>query len=157
MGVSYRACLLSDGRLLAPHRRLAAELGLDGQVAIPGHVEDVAAHLRAADVFVLPSFEEGSGSVSVLEALQAGVAIVASRCDGIDEDLVHGETALLVPPGDERALRDALAELLADPALRDRLGANARRLYRERFMADSFTEALDRVYTELSALTAPVT
>jgi glycosyltransferase involved in cell wall biosynthesis len=152
MGVSYRACVLSGGRLLAPHRRLAAELGLDGQVALPGHVEDVAPYLRAADVFVLPSLEEGSGSVSLLEALQAGAAVVASRCDGIGEDLVDGETALLVPPGDERALRNAIADLLANPDLRSTLGANARRLYHERFSADSFTDALKALYAEVSAL-----
>jgi glycosyltransferase involved in cell wall biosynthesis len=90
--------------------------------------------------------------VSLLEALQAGAAVVASRCDGIGEDLVDGETALLVPPGDERALRNAIADLLANPDLRSTLGANARRLYHERFSADSFTDALKALYAEVSAL-----
>jgi glycosyltransferase involved in cell wall biosynthesis len=73
---------------LAAHGSLAASLELTESVAITGHVEDVFAYLRQADVFVLPSLQEGSGSVSLLEALQARTPVIASRCDGIPEDLV---------------------------------------------------------------------
>jgi glycosyltransferase involved in cell wall biosynthesis len=53
-------------------------------------VDDVMVYLRAADVYVLPSLEEGSGAVSVLEALQAGTPVVVSAIDGLPEDIVHG-------------------------------------------------------------------
>ncbi len=77
-GVGFRACLVGPGPLLTAHRRLSARLGLDDRVAIPGHVDHARPYLRLADVFVLPSFEQGSGSVALLEALQMGTAVVTS-------------------------------------------------------------------------------
>jgi glycosyltransferase involved in cell wall biosynthesis len=148
-GVEFRACLVGPGRQLEAHRQLAAGLGLSESVALPGRVEDVYPYLKAADVFALPSLEEGSGSVSLLEALQAGTAVVASSCDGIPEDIDDGVTGLLVPPGDERALAEALRRLLLDPELRDRLAAGARALYLDRFTAARFSAALGAVYDEL--------
>ena len=116
---------------------------------MPGLVADVGPYLQAADVFVLPSLEEGSGSVSLLEALQAGAAIVASDCDGLSEDITHGESGLLVPPGDERALATALARVLGDPGLRSRLAKNARQLYLNRFSSAPFMTALCDTYAGL--------
>jgi glycosyltransferase involved in cell wall biosynthesis len=148
-GLRFRACLVGPGRLLDAHRKLSSRLGLDGQVAIPGQVDDVLPYLHAADLFVLPSLEEGSGSVALLEALQTGTAVVASSCDGIPEDVTDGQTGLLVPPGDVGALRDALAALIGDPGRRTELAARGRALFEERFSADTFVPALRDVYAEL--------
>ncbi len=147
--VAFRACLVGGGRLIEAHRRLAASFGLSGNVAITGRVEDVFDYLGDADVFVLPSREEGSGSVSLLEALQAGVAVVATRCDGIPEDIADRRDGLLVPPGDPPALAGALRQVIEDGALRARLARRAHELYRERFAADPFVEALGDVYSQL--------
>lgn len=148
-GVQFRACLVGEGRLLAEHRRLRDQLALTRSVAVPGFVPDVFDYLRHADVYVLPSIEEGSGSVALQEALQVGVAVVASDCDGIPEDLAHERDALLVPPGDSQALSSALAALLGDASLRARLARRAREVYRERFSAAGLTAALTDVYGEL--------
>jgi glycosyltransferase involved in cell wall biosynthesis len=149
--IPFRACLVGRGRLLASHRRLAASLRLSGSVAITGDVADVLDYLRPADVFVLPSLEEGSGSVALLEALQSGVAVVATRCDGIPEDLIDGRDALLVAPGDARALADGLERLLADPARRAALAARAVDVFSERFGAAQFIDALRAAYADLGA------
>ena len=148
-GVAFRACLVGTGPLLAAHRRLAARLGLADRVAIEGFVPEVYPYVAHADVFTLPSLEEGSGSLALLEALQAGVPAVVSAVDGVPED-VDDESALLVPPGDAGALQAALARLLADPALRGRLGAAARSAFERRFSAPVFTEALARAYAVAS-------
>jgi glycosyltransferase involved in cell wall biosynthesis len=146
--VPFRACLVGPGSLLDDDRRLAASLGLDACVAIPGRVDDVFAYLAHADIFVLPSLEEGSGSIALLEALQAGTAIVATRCDGIPEDVTDGHDALLVEPGDAGQLRAALQALLTDPPLRRRLASAARETYSTRFSAAHFTAALTALYAE---------
>jgi glycosyltransferase involved in cell wall biosynthesis len=151
-GVGFRACLIGPGRLLETHRRLASRLGLDGHVAIPGEVDDVLPYLRRAEIFVLPSLEEGSGSVALLEALETGAAVVASSCDGIPEDVIDGEHGLLVPPGDTLALRAALARLIRTPALRAQLAARGRQLFEDRFSAERFVAAIGEVYGELGAL-----
>jgi glycosyltransferase involved in cell wall biosynthesis len=90
--------------------------------------------------------------VALLEALQSGTAVVASDCDGIPEDVTDGEHALLVPPGEVGALRDALARLIDDPALRAELAARGRERFEERFSADTFVAALRDVYAELGAI-----
>ena len=128
-GARFRACLVGPGKLLTRHRRLASTLGLDRQLAIPGLVPDVAPYLSAADIFVLPSAAESSGSVSVLEAMRAGKPVIATACDGLPEDLIDGDNGLLVAPGDVGALAEALRRLLADAELRSRLGAAARLTY----------------------------
>ncbi len=150
-GVAFRACLVGPGRLIDTHRELAAALGVGRCVAIPGRVGDVAPYLEQADVFVLPSLQEGSGSVSLAEALGAGTAVVASRCDGIPEDLVDGVHALLVAPGDQVALAEALARVLGDPQLRATLAESGYQRYCERFAPGSFIAALRVTYDELRA------
>ena len=154
-GIPFRACLLGRGELIGAHRRLAVRLGLERCVAITGQVPDVRPYLRRADVYVLPSLSESSGSVSLLEACQAGAAIVASSCDGIPEDVTDGDSGLLVAPGDEVALMSAIARLLGDEHLRRQLGGRARALYQSRFSAERFTAALAGLYAELEVAGGP--
>ncbi|MEP7272000.1 MAG: glycosyltransferase family 4 protein [Acidobacteriota bacterium] len=146
-GLPFRACLVGGGPLVEAHRRFARKLGLEGFVAIEGWVPDPFAYLKAADIFALPSIEEGSGSVAVLEALQAGLPIVASNIDGIPEDVSESE-AILVEPGNSKAIADALRRLLLDTELRSRLAAAARKRYEAAFSADVLTTSLGRVYAE---------
>jgi glycosyltransferase involved in cell wall biosynthesis len=148
-GVLFRARFVSGGPLLAAHRRLADRLGLADVATFTGWVSDPAPHLQRADVFVLPSLQEGSGSIALLEALQAGLAIVATNVDGIPEDVVDGESALLVAPGDADAMRRALARTLTDAALRAKLRRRARETFDQRFTAEAFSAALGGLYAEL--------
>ena len=141
----FRARLVGGGPLLAAHRALAARLGL-GDI-IQGIVPDVTPLLAEADVFVLPSREEQSGSLALLEALQSGLAIIASGVDGILEDL-GPDDALLVPPGDADALAAAIEQVLTDEPLRRRLRTRARQLFEERFSAPPFAAALREIYLD---------
>jgi glycosyltransferase involved in cell wall biosynthesis len=100
-------------------------------------------------VFVLPSLEEGSGSVSLLEAMQAGAAPVVSRIDGIPKDVVDGESALLVPPGNPVAVAAALERILGDGELRRRISLAARGRYLARFSPAIFSADLQRIYAGL--------
>jgi glycosyltransferase involved in cell wall biosynthesis len=148
-GARFRACVLSGGQLLAAHQRLAERLGLGRTTALTGWVPDSMPYLQSADIFVLPSLQEGSGSVSLLEAMQAGVAVVASNVDGIPEDVMDGESAILVEPGDPAALSRALERLINDAALRWRLAKRAHETFVERFSAEAFTSELSALYAEL--------
>lgn len=146
--IGFRACLLGGGELIETHRHLVLDLGISDCVLLTGWVPDPFAFLAHADIFALPSIQEGSGSVSLLEALQAArPAVVASRIDGIVEDVADGESALLVEPGDEMALAAALRTLIEDAALRKRLALGGHKIYRERFSAEAMTLALGNLYT----------
>jgi glycosyltransferase involved in cell wall biosynthesis len=112
-----------------------AEDTLKGQAAragtnihFPGFQDDVHAWLAMADIVAMPSRRESFGRVT-LEAMAAGRPIVATRTGGIPEGIVDGESGLLVPPDDARALAGALRALATEPDRAERLGAAARQRY----------------------------
>jgi glycosyltransferase involved in cell wall biosynthesis len=153
-GVRFRAQLPGDGPVHGGLRRLADQLGVSEHVEWPGFVPDPLPYLRECEVFVLPTLAEDSGSMAVLEALQAGAPIVCSGVDGLPEDLTHEHDALLVPPSDPQALANAIARLLADRDLGRRLSRNARATYEARFTPERAAADLARVYRGLG-LEAP--
>jgi glycosyltransferase involved in cell wall biosynthesis len=109
------------------HRELLRRAGIENRTTITGMVarENVPAHLKLMDVFVLPSlFSEGCPS-ALLEAMLARCPVVAARAGAIPEILADGENALLVPPGSSAALAGAIARLLDDRKLADRVAAAA--------------------------------
>jgi glycosyltransferase involved in cell wall biosynthesis len=145
-GVPFRACLVGEGSMLAAHRSIAARAGFGESVVLTGLVPDTAPYLAAADVFVLPSRREQSGSLALIEALQAGLPVIASGVDGLLEDLRDGTDALLVAPGDAESLALALERLIGDRALREALAAEGRRTFARRFSPDAFGSALVDLY-----------
>lgn len=148
-GVAYRARIAGSGVLLDEHSQRVARMGLGDRVEILGFVPDAWAELRAADIFALHTLEEGSGSMALLEALQAGLPGVVTAVDGLVEDVTDGKDALLVPPADAPSFAAALERLATDRALRLAMGANARATFERRFAAAPFAEALGRVYAEV--------
>ncbi len=102
-----------------------AEAGLGARLRRLGYREDIPALLAAADVFALPSHFEGL-PMSVIEAMLSGLPVVACDVSGPREQVVPGETGLLVPPMAVPPLAEALARLAADPALRTRMGEAGR-------------------------------
>ena len=118
-----RVVVAGPGPEEARLRSLAAELGLGEAFALLGERSDIGAVLAAADAFCLPSRYEGL-PLSVLEAMQAGLACVATNVGGIPDLIRDGENGLLAEPA-APALAAALGRLLTDPGLRARLGAAA--------------------------------
>ena len=154
-GSAFRTRIVGDG----PEReRVEAErrsLGLEDAVELLGERRDVPALLAAADIFVLSSRSEGM-PVSILEAMAAGLPVVASNVGGVAELVVDGETGFLTAPADEAALASALGRLLADPDLRRRMGAAARARVEARFDLAAFHGAHIRLYEDaLAALRLP--
>lgn len=120
--------IIGDGPEHNNLRALAAELKLGSACRLLGAIPDddeVKAWYYRADLFCLPSVQEGFGIV-FLEAMAAGLPVVATTAAAIPEVVPHGEAGLLAPPGDVPALAAALTTLLADPALRQRYGAFGR-------------------------------
>ncbi len=138
-----RLILAGSGPEEARLRRMAAELGIDRDVEFLGSRDDVPALLSAADLFVLPSHEEGLPN-AVLEAMAAGLPIVATDVGGVREQL-DGGAGVLVPPRDPEALASALGALASAPGRRSSLGRAARERAERRF---SWTATVAR-YAEL--------
>ncbi|MFN0043911.1 MAG: glycosyltransferase family 4 protein [Alphaproteobacteria bacterium] len=98
---------------------------LKSRIQLLGYRSDVADLMAAVDIFTLPSHREGMPR-SIIEAMMCALPVVATDIRGSREEVVEGETGLLVPVGDEAALAHALARLARDPDLRERLGAKGR-------------------------------
>jgi glycosyltransferase involved in cell wall biosynthesis len=131
--------LIGDGPLMAETEALARQLGLGGRVHFLGQRNDVDTLLAAAQVSLLVTNWEGF-PLSVLEAMRAGLPVVASDVGGVAESVRDGENGFLVPRGDPSVLRDRVERLLRDPELRQRLGASGR----DRFVRDFTLEVAVR-------------
>ena len=120
-----------DPATAAGLRILVTELGLSGRVEFLGPLAEtaLAVEYRRADLFVLPSYYEGYG-MALAEALARGLPIVSTTAGAIP-NTVPADASLLVPPGDEAALAEALARVMMEPGLRERLAAGARAARRD--------------------------
>jgi glycosyltransferase involved in cell wall biosynthesis len=145
-GRDWTAELIGDGPQHADVAAAVHALGLEGAVRLAGERHDVPQRLAEADVFVLSSRSEGA-PLSVLEAMAAGLPVVASAVGGVPELVEDGVTGVLVAPGDPAALAAVLERLLADGDLRRRLGAAGR----ERVLARFDLEPMRRAHVDLYA------
>lgn len=127
---------------------LARDLGISNQVLFTGQRSDVPELLAASDVFALPSFEEPFGLVFA-EAMAMKKPVAALSNGGTPEVVVHGETGLLSPPNDIRALADNLVTLLKDPALRRAYGERGRERVLSRFTPGRLASDVAAVYESL--------
>ncbi|MEN9207706.1 MAG: glycosyltransferase family 4 protein [Gloeomargarita sp. GMQP_bins_120] len=126
-----RLVILGDGPLRPSLMALADRLRITPYVQFLGYQPDAAQWMAGFDIFLHTSLHEGFGLV-LLEAMAARRPIVATRVGAIPEIVVHGQTGLLVPPGDPQALAQAVSQLLLDGSLRRQLGeAGYQRLLRE--------------------------
>jgi len=141
---------VGGGPLVGDLKKQCEELGLADRALFIGVRDDPENVYPAIDVFVLPSVSEGLGLV-LLEASAAERPIVASRVGGIPEAVKDGETGLLVPVDDPRALADAVITLLADPAARHRMGRAGRAMVEQRFDVRRCVSDLFRRYDQVLA------
>jgi len=146
-----RLAIGGDGDLAAV-RASAADLGITEYVEILGWVgaERKAQELASAEVFVLPSYDEGL-PMAMLEAMAAQKAIVVTPVGGIPETVTDGQNGLLVPSGDVAALAAALTQILAEPKLGERLAVGARATIESRYSTGVVLDRLRAIYSELGA------
>lgn len=122
--------------------------GLNDRVTLLGEREDVPALLTSADIFLLSSRKEGLPR-AVIEAMMAGLPIVATNVGGLPELVEHQQTGLLVPPGDPQALAQAVKILIDNPALAKQMGAAGQRKALSDFTLDRMCERTYQAYREV--------
>ena len=125
-------------------------LGLVGSVTLAGQVPSAEPYYGIADLCVLSSLSEGSPN-ALLEAMAAGAPVVATAVGGIPEMVTHGESAMLVKPGDCEAMTNAIAALLSDGELARRLAARAREIVLERHAPEARVRRLVEIYRRLKS------
>jgi glycosyltransferase involved in cell wall biosynthesis len=140
--------LVGDGSERARLEDLARRVGVADRITWTGWQDDPRAYLPTFDVLAFPSRFEGF-PLAILEALLGRSAVVASDVGSVGEVVVDGETGLLVPRDDPRALARAIRRLLDDAELRVRVGDAGRRLVLDRFTAEHMTRSFESLYDEL--------
>jgi glycosyltransferase involved in cell wall biosynthesis len=145
--------LLASGRdidgNLGKLRTLACRYGIAKHIHFLGERQDIPAVLSASDIHVSASHYEGFPN-NILEAMCAGLPVVATAVGGVPEQIVGGATGLLVPPGSPAALAAALYDLSCDSARRAAMGSAARDRVTVEFSIDRCVAAFDRAYTQLA-------
>jgi glycosyltransferase involved in cell wall biosynthesis len=141
----FRLQFLGDGPLMEQSRACAEQLGLTNRTDFLGDCESVRELLPTTHVFALISRYEGL-PISILEAMCAGLPIVATDTGGVSEAVRQGWNGLLVGRASENTLRDALESLLADPAMRKSFGRHSRTLFEEAFTADAMVRSTMEIY-----------
>jgi glycosyltransferase involved in cell wall biosynthesis len=144
-----RLLVIGDGAMRQVIERTVDELGLSLNVILTGNRADVAALLRAVDVFTLTSVTECL-PMALLEAMAAGRPAVCTRVGGVPELVQDGMTGYLVPAQDPHALAEALTRLLDDSALRRQMGAAARARVEQEFTLAASVETASRAIEEVA-------
>ena len=147
-GMPLRWVICGDGSLRANLEARVRERGVVDRVVFTGFSAEVPRLLGGADVFVLPSLHEGLG-IAVIEAMAAGLPVIASRVGGLPEIVEEGETGLLVPPRDAAALAAALRRLGVDRAYARELGQWGRARTLQLFSSTRMAHAIESYYEEL--------
>jgi glycosyltransferase involved in cell wall biosynthesis len=142
--------IIGQGTLQEQLVRQAAALGVGDHVHLPGFRADARMLLDAADVFALPSQQEAM-PLAALEAMDAGLPVVATCVFGSAEVVVDRGTGLLVPRDEPAALARAITELLADPVQRRRYGATGRARYVQQYTSARMAAETLAVYDEVLA------
>jgi glycosyltransferase involved in cell wall biosynthesis len=138
-----------DGPQLEVLQKKAGTLDVNDHVRFLGVRNDINELLLSADVFVQPSLWEGL-SLALLEALLAGLPVVATRVEGVIDVVEDGVSALLVPPNDPSALADAIDRLIKDGDLRAELGAAGKKRAQTNYSLDKMCLAYEQLMLDLA-------
>ena len=141
---ALRVLILGEGPEMSRLKQLSAKLGVGDMVRLPGFQENVSHYLGVADLFVLPSHSEGSPN-ALLEAMAAGVPVVATAVGGVPEIVRDEHNGLLVGSGDVGAMAAAMSRILTDPTLGSRLALAGRAVLESHTPENFFSSMLSNL------------
>jgi len=136
---------VGSGSSLESCKALAQSLGVQDKVSFLGDRTDVPQLLAQSQIFILISHYEGL-PISILEAMRAGLPVIATSVNGIPEEVEHGKTGLLVPRQDVKAIADAIQTLIQSPEIRQQMGEAGRQKFLEEFTIERMLNEVKAVY-----------
>lgn len=139
---------VGDGPAAEGLKSLTQELGLNSRVIFLGQREDVPELLKIMDVFALPSLSEGL-SKAILEAMAAGLPVVATNVGGNPELVIENQTGFLVPSGDPQGLANAIIYLLKNHEQAKRMGMSGQEMVRQHFSLEKMIKSYENLYLSL--------
>jgi glycosyltransferase involved in cell wall biosynthesis len=145
-----RLQFVGDGTMRGRAERLAKKLGMTDRISFLGDRSDIPALLAGSEIFVLASKSE-LFPISILEAMRAGLPVIASNVGGVPEAVTHAETGLLVPSQSVSAMTDALVRLTENRDLRVRMGRAGRLRFEKHFLASYMADRTRSLYLDVLA------
>ena len=139
--------VVGDGPVREKMMSLAKSLGVSGGVTFLGWRHDLPTLYRTMDIFLLSSRNEGT-PVSVIEAMAAGLPVVATNVGGVPDLVKHEHSGLLVPAGNPAALAEAVFRLAGDTHTRIAMGREGRNIARARYTSERLVQDVDRLYRD---------
>ncbi len=149
-GSDVHLLVVGDGPYRPRIESLIAKLGLDAHVTLTGLRRDIPQTLAASDIFVLSTTDGEGLPITILEAMSAGLPVVASDVTGVREEAVHEETGLVVPPKDPLALSRALVRLLTGEEEAKAMGKRGRKRIEHHFTLERMGRETMAVYEDLT-------
>ncbi|MGB9735985.1 MAG: glycosyltransferase [bacterium] len=140
--------LIGDGILMNELTTITKQLDIENNVRFWGYRADIPNFLSATDIYVHPSVEEGFG-IAIIEAMAAGLPVIATNVGGIPEIITNGVNGILVPPENPQALADAIVELIEHPDRRKILSEKARQYVELTFNNQTMTKEYAEIYFKL--------
>jgi glycosyltransferase involved in cell wall biosynthesis len=141
--------IVGKGPLLDDLKRLAQEINVANSIVFTGYVQDIYTELNSLDVFILPSLSEGF-PISILEAMAAGLPVVASNVGGISEAVEDGVTGFLFKAKNTKELASAVKRMLSDRAQAVKMGNAARKKILNEFSPEKYIEKMELLYRTLA-------
>ena len=150
-GMQSRLIIIGDGHLRQELINTVHRLGLEGNVMIPGFLENAAEYIPFFKILVIPSFTEGL-PITLLEAMRAGVPVIASEVGGIPNVIKHGYSGITVTPGDRGELQKSIERLYADETLRLQFSRVAKNQYFKNYTSRKMAFSYLQLYRQITGI-----
>lgn len=149
----YKIPLLigGGGDMLLYNKRLAENLNITKYIKFLGFVNDPKPLMKNCTMFIFPSVEEGAGALTVNEAMEMGLPIVTTACDGIMEDIIDKKSGILVSMADPNSLADGIISLLNNPKFAKKLGIKAKASYNKNFSFQRMEKDIKKLMVSLES------
>jgi glycosyltransferase involved in cell wall biosynthesis len=144
----YLLRVVGDGPQLSHVQEYASKLGIENNIDFMGSRTDVPKILASSDIFVLSSDWEGF-PISIVEAMRAGLPVIASNVGGISEVVIEGSNGHLVPRGDTARLCKVIRQLLTDKKKRIKMGQSSRVLFEKQGTSKIMLAEIEKIYDSL--------
>lgn len=141
--------IVGDGPLRQELELLSGHLGVRHHIIFTGSCSNVLPYLLTFDIGVLPSLSEGFSN-AILEYMAVGIPVIATNVGGNKEQVINGQTGILVPPREPKAMADAIISILSDDKLRERMGKKGRALCEEKFSIGKMVSKLEAFYSSIA-------
>jgi glycosyltransferase involved in cell wall biosynthesis len=146
--VPFKILIIGDGKLRPALEEESRKRGLSSHVLFLGTRKPISPMLKAMDLFLLPSLWEGF-SMAILEALAAGVPVIATRVGGAEEVITSGEDGFLIPPGDVQSLAEALLDAFSHRDKYLEMARKGKERVHQNFSKERHVDALQRLYWQI--------